>query len=93
MGLKDDILEMKKEVSEVKEIKEHSFAMELFNEQKRVNERKDRRSFIIIMTLIILLFSETVFMFVKLGKIGKIEETIKVKDVNDINNSNFNIGK
>ena len=48
MGLKDDILEMKKEVNEVKEIKEHSFAMELFNEQKLVNERKDKRNFFII---------------------------------------------
>lgn len=93
MGLKEDILEMKREVSEVKEIKEHSFAMELFNEQKLSNERKDKRNFIIIMTLILLLFIETIFMFYKLSKINSVEETIKVNDVNKVDHSNFNIGK
>lgn len=93
MGLKDDILEMKKEVNEVKDIKEHSFAKELLDDQRKSNMAKDKRNFIIIMTLIILLFAETIYMFYKLNKIGSIEETIKVNDVNKVDHYNFNIGK
>jgi hypothetical protein len=93
MGLKEDIIDIKKEVKDVKEAKEHSLAMEIIDGQKKANERKDKRSFIIIMTLIILLFAETIYMFHKFSKFNSVEETIKVKDVNKVDHSNFNIGK
>ena len=45
MGLKDEIEDMKKEV---KDIQEHSFAMELLKDQKKQNKRQ----FIIILVIL-----------------------------------------
>lgn len=45
MGIREEVLEMKKEVEE---IQEHSFAMELLKDQKKQN----RRQFIIILVIL-----------------------------------------
>ena len=45
MGIREEVLEMKKEVQE---IQEHSFAMELLKDQKKQNKRQ----FIIILVIL-----------------------------------------
>lgn len=45
MGIREEVLEMKKEVEE---IQEHSFAMELLKDQKKQNKRQ----FIIILVIL-----------------------------------------
>ena len=45
MGIREEVLEMKKEVQE---IQEHSFAMELLTDQKKQNKRQ----FIIILVIL-----------------------------------------
>lgn len=86
MGLKEDIMAVKKEVNEVKE---QSFSMELLRTQAENNAQKDKRNFIVIMTLIILLFAETIYMFKTLNDIGVTEETTTVEQTNDNGNNNY----
>lgn len=83
MGLKEDIMAVKKEVNEVKE---HSFSMELLKTQASNNAIKDRRNFIVIMTLIVILFAETIYVFSLLNDIGVSEETITQESNNGTNN-------
>ena len=67
---------------QINELKEKSFALELLQDQRKAN----KRMFIIIMTLIILLFAETVFMFYTLQDIGTYEDTITQENDNGYNN-------
>lgn len=77
--MRDEIMEVKREIEEVKE---KSFALELLQDQRKAN----RRMFIIIMTLIVLLFAETVFMFYTLNDIGTYEDTITQENDGGYNN-------
>lgn len=77
--MRDEIMAVKKELEEVKE---KSFALELLQDQRKIN----RRMFIIIMTLIVLLFAETVFMFYTLNDIGTYEDTVTQENDNGYNN-------
>lgn len=77
--MRDEIMAVKKELEEVKE---KSFALELLQDQRKIN----RRMFIIIMTLIVLLFAETVFMFYTLNDIGTYEDTITQENDGGYNN-------
>ena len=83
MGLREDIMAVRKEVNEVKE---QSFSMELLKIQNATNASKDKRNFIVIMTLIIILFAETIYMFYLLNDIGVTEETITQENENGYNN-------
>lgn len=78
--MRDEIMEVKEEI---KEVKEKSFALELLQDQRKAN----KRMFIIIMTLIVLLFAETVFMFYTLNDIGTYEDTVTQE--NDGGNNNY----
>ena len=79
MSIKDDVLETKKEIEEVKQ---KSLALQLMEERTKTN----KRMFIIIMTLIVLLFAETVFMFYTLNDIGTYEDTVTQENDNGYNN-------
>lgn len=87
MSMKDDVLDMKRELQEVKE---QSFAMELLKDAQRTNKRQ----FIIILVLIFSLVAETIFMFYTLNDIGTIEETNtqEVEDIETVNGSIINKG-
>lgn len=67
---------------ELEEVKEKSLALQLMEERTKTN----RRMFIIIMTLIVLLFAETVFMFYTLNDIGTYEDTITQENDGGYNN-------
>lgn len=86
MGLKEEIMAVKNEMNEVKE---QSFSMELLKIQSQNNARKDKRNFIIIMTLIILLFAETIYVFSLLDDIGVTEEITTITQDNDGGNNNY----
>jgi hypothetical protein len=77
--MRDEIMEVKKEIEEVKK---KSLALQLMEERTKTN----RRMFIIIMTLIVLLFAETVFMFYTLNDIGTYEDTITQENDGGYNN-------
>lgn len=64
MGIRDEVLEMKKEVEE---IQEHSFAMELLKK----DHKKNKRQFIIILVLIGLLALAVSYIVFLLNDISK----------------------
>lgn len=86
MGLKEEVIDMK---NELKEVKVQSFAMELLSDYKKVNKRQ----FIIILVLILSLVAETIFMFYTLNDIGTIEETITQETSDGYNNYIGNDGE
>jgi len=88
MGLKEDILEMKKEVQAVKE---QSLAMELLKDSKQANKRL-AVAFTIVLMLALLLWSLTIVYLIHiLNDIGTEEitetNTQEVSDIESIDNS------
>ena len=85
MTLKEEVLEMKKEVQE---IQEQSFAMELLTDQKKQNKRQ----FIIILVILgmfICLLGYTIWL---LNDIGTTTDTIDIDNVETVDNSHIKIG-
>lgn len=80
MGIREDVLEMKKEV---KEIQEQSFAMELLKDQKRQNKRQ----FIIILVILGMFTCLLGYTIWLLNDIGT--ETTEVTQENSDGNNNF----
>lgn len=88
MGLKEDIKDMKKEVSEVKEIKKQSLAREMLEDYKRQN----KRLFIILIIVLVMWFATGCYLVYILNDTGTIEETTTTQEVtqdNDKGNNNF----
>ena len=84
MGLKEEMLEMKKEVEE---IQEESFAMELLKDQKRQNKRQ----FIIILVILGMfacLLGYTIYLLNDFG-VSTETDTIDIDNVEEIDNSNY----
>ena len=86
MTLKEEVLEMKKEVQE---IQEHSFAMELLKE----DHKKNKRQFIIILVLIGLLALAVSYIVFLLNDIGTTTDTIDIDNVETVDNSHIKIGE
>ena len=86
MGLKEEVLEMKKEV---KEMQEHSFAMELLKDQKKQN----KRMFIIILVILGMWFATIGYLIYVLNGIGvettTTTETVDIDDVDNIEHSHI----
>lgn len=86
MGLKEELLEMKKEVEE---IQEHSFAMELLKDQKKQN----KRMFIIILVILGMWFATIGYLIYVLNDIGvettTTTETVDIDDVDNIEHSHI----
>lgn len=85
MGLKEEIEDMKKEV---KDIQEHSFAMELLKDQKKQNKRQ----FIIILVILAMFTCLLGYTIWLLNDIGTVEttRTQEVTDFDTINGSVIN---
>ena len=81
MKLKDDVLEMKKEVQEVKN---QSFAMEILKDYKRQNKRQ----FIVILVILAMWFATIGYLVYVLNDIGVVETTTEVKQ-SDAENNNY----
>lgn len=87
MNLKEEVLEMKKEVEE---IQEHSFAMELLKDQKKQNKRQ----FIIILVILGMftcLLGYTIYLLNDFG-VSTETDTIDIDNVETIDNSHIKIG-
>ena len=84
MGLKDDVLDIKKEFQEVKN---QSFAMDLLNDYKRQNKRQ----FVIIIILIFAFMALLAYTIYLLNDIG-VEETQQTVSQDNENGSNNFIG-
>lgn len=85
MTLKEEVLEMKKEVQE---IQEHSFAMELLKDQKKQNKRQ----FIIILVILGMFTCLLGYTIWLLNDIGTTTDTIDIDDVETVDNSHIKIG-
>ena len=85
MGLKEEVIEMKKEV---KTIKDQSLAMEILSDYKKAN----RRQFIIILVILTLWFITIGYLVYILNDIGVEETTQEIQDVETIKNSNITNG-
>jgi hypothetical protein len=87
MGIREEVLEMKKEVEE---IQEHSFAMELLKDQKKQNKRQ----FIIILVILGMftcLLGYTIYLLNDFG-VSTETDTIDIDNVEAIDNSHIKIG-
>lgn len=86
MGIREEVLEMKKEV---KEMQEESLAMSLLQDYKKVNKRQ----FIVILVILIMWFTTIGYLIYILNDIGvettTTEETIDIDDVSNIENSHI----
>lgn len=86
MGLKEKMLEMKKEV---KEIQEESFATQILHDYKMQNKRQ----YIIILVILIMWFATIGYLVYVLNDIGTetttTEELIDIDDVDNIENSHI----
>ena len=84
MGLKEEVLEMKKEVEE---IQEHSFAMELLKDQKKQN----KRMFIIILVILGMWFATIGYLVYVLNDIDATTEETTTQEITDFDTINGNI--
>ena len=84
MGLKDDVLDIKKDFQEVKN---QSFAMDLLNDYKKQNKRQ----FVIIIILIFAFIALLAYTIYLLNDIG-VEETQQTVSQDNENGSNNFIG-
>lgn len=86
MGLKEEMLEMKKKV---KEIQEESFATQILHDYKMQNKRQ----FIIILVILGMWFATIGYLVYILNDIGTetttTEELIDIDDVDNIENSHI----
>lgn len=85
MGLKEEVLEMKKEVQE---IQEQSFAMELLKDQKKQNKRQ----FIIILVILGMWFATIGYLVYVLNDIGTETTTQEVTDIDSVDRNIVNKG-
>lgn len=87
MSMRDDVMEIKKELEEVRE---ESFAMELLRDYKKANKRQ----FIIILVILTMWFATIGYLVYVLNDIGVIEETTtqEVTDIDTVNGSIVNDG-
>ena len=85
MGLKEDVLDMKKEV---REVKEQSWATEILHDYKKANKRQ----FIIILVLLVMWFLTIAYLVYVLNDIGVEETTQEVTNVETVGGSIVNKG-
>ena len=84
MGIREEVLEMKKEVQE---IQEHSFAMELIKDQKKQNKRQ----YIIILVILGMWFTTIGYLVYILNDIGTTTEETTTQEITDFDTINGNI--
>lgn len=86
MGLREDVLDMKKEV---KDMKEMSMAREVLNDYKRQNKRQ----FIIILIMLAMWFITMCYLIIVLNNNNKEENNeIAYTQISDIKDSNIHFG-
>lgn len=94
MGLKEEVNDIRKEVSEVKEIKQKSIAWEILSDYKTANanlEKANKKLFIILIIVLTMWFATGCYLVYILNDTGVIEETTtqEITDVDSIDSSNI----
>ena len=84
MGLKEEIEDMKKEV---KDVQEHSFAMELLHDARKTNKRQ----FIVILVILGMWFATIGYLVYILNDIGTTTEETTTQEITDFDTINGNI--
>lgn len=85
MGIREEMLEMKKEVEE---IQEESFATQILKDYKKQNKRQ----FIVILVILIMWFATIGYLIYILNDIGVETTTTETYDMNTDNGNNNFIG-
>lgn len=85
MGIREEMLEMKKEVEE---IQEESFATQILKDYKK----QSRRQFIVILVILIMWFATIGYLIYILNDIGVETTTTETYDMNTDNGNNNFIG-
>lgn len=83
--MKDEVLELKHELEEVKQ---ESFALEILKDYKKSN----KRLFITLVIVLFMWFLTIGYLIYILNDIGYEEEIIDIQDVEQIENSDIQIG-
>lgn len=82
MGMKEDLNEVKEEISELKrENEDMSFAMELLKDQRKQN----KRLFVIILVILTMWFATIGYLVYVLNDIG-VQETSEIIDIDEVDN-------
>lgn len=82
MGLKEEVIEMKKEVEKVKE---QSLAWEMVKDAEKTNKRQ----FIIILVILTMWFCTIGYLIYVLNDIG-VEETTTTQEISQTNENGYN---
>lgn len=87
MGMREDIMAVRKDLEEVKN---ESFASEILSDYKKANKRQ----FVIILVILAMWFATIGYLIYILNDIGVIEETTtqEVTDIDTVNGSIVNDG-
>ena len=85
MGLKEEVKDIRKEVSEVKEIKKQSLAKEMLEDYKKQN----KRLFIIIIIILCMWFATGCYLVYILNDTGVIETTEEITQDNENGYNNY----
>lgn len=86
--MRDEIMAVKKELEDIKNIKEEGFAMEILKDYKKSN----KRMFVALVIVLIMWFITIGYVVFLLNDIGTIEETIDINEVDNIEGSTIKIG-
>ena len=86
MGVRDEVMEIKKNLDE---IKEQGFAMEILSDYKKSN----KRMFIALMTVIFMWFGTIAYLVYILNDIGVVETTVTQENTDGYNNYIGNDGE
>ena len=86
--MRDEIMAVKKELEDIKNIKEEGFAMEILKDYKKSN----KRMFVALVIVLIMWFITIGYVVFLLNDIGAIEETIDINEVDNIEGSTIKIG-
>ena len=79
MSMKDEVLELKKELEQVRE---QSFASEILQDYKKANKRQ----FVVILVILTMWFATIGYLIYILNDIGVIEETVTQETADVYNN-------
>lgn len=82
MGMREDIMAVKKDLEEVKN---ESFASEILRDYKKTNKRQ----FIITIIILVMWFLTIGYLVYLLNDIGTIETSQTIEDIDSIDNSNI----
>lgn len=87
--MREDIMAVKKEI---KELKEQSFAMELYKNMQNEMQKINKRFFFVLIIVLCMWFATIGYLVYILNDIETVNDTVDIQDVKSIDNSHIKIG-